>query len=181
MKYLLENEETDRLCFQKVNLSDFDRWLSFFKDPTSFAYWKGEFEKPEIECEKWFARQAERYKNDEGGMNTLIEKKSQELVGYCGLLAQTVDEKKELEIAYSLLFHYRNKGFASEAARKCRDFAFENHFSDSLISIVSLTNSPSARVAFKNGMQIEKQTIYNKNQVNIFRINKSDWLKNCTP
>ncbi len=31
--------------------------------------------------------------------------------------------------------------------KKCRDYAFENNFSDSLISIVSLTNSPSANVA----------------------------------
>jgi len=175
MKYLLYDQETSRLLFKKINNSDFDLWLEFFKDPSSFEHWAGQYEKPEIECKKWFDRQAERYKNDEGGMNTLIEKQSGKLIGYSGLLVQTVDNKTELEVAYSLLPNYRNKGFASEAAMKCRDFAFENNFFDSLISIISHTNAPSAKVAFKNGMRIEKQTVYKENQVNIFRIHKSVW------
>ncbi len=46
MKYLLENEETQRLFFKKVTLSDFDHWLNFFLDPASFAYWKGQYQEP---------------------------------------------------------------------------------------------------------------------------------------
>jgi len=175
--YLLENQETARLQFRKIKVTDFIPWLPFFNDPALFEHWKGEFLAPEIACQKWFDRQAERYQKKEGGMNALIEKSSGELVGYCGLLVQVIDRTRELEIGYSLLPDFRNKGFASEAAKKCRDFAFEKDFSDSLVSIISLTNSPSARVAVKNGMQIEKQTIYKDNKVNIFRIQKTDWQK----
>jgi len=110
-------------------------------------------------------------------MNALIEKQSGKLIGYAGLLMQTVDEKTELEVAYSLRPDYRNQGFAAEAAAKCCDFAFENSFAESLISIISLTNSPSAKVAIKNGMKIEKQTVYKENRVNIFRVHRSDWLE----
>jgi ribosomal-protein-alanine N-acetyltransferase len=178
MKFVLENVETARLQFRKINNADFDQWLGFFKDPSSFEHWTGEFDKPEIECKKWFKRQAERYENDEGGMNALIEKNEGNLIGYAGLLVQVVDGLPELEVAYSLLPDFRNKGLASEAAIKCRDYAFENDFADSLISIVSLSNAPSANVAVKNGMHIEKQTVYKENQVNIFRIFKTDWQKN---
>jgi ribosomal-protein-alanine N-acetyltransferase len=175
--YLLENQQTTRLQFRKIRATDFVSWLPFFHDPASFEHWRGEIQAPEIACKKWFDRQAERYEKKEGGMNALIEKRSGELVGYCGLLAQTVDGTRELEIGYSLLPNFRAKGLASEAARKCRDFAFEKDFSDSLISIVSLTNSPSAKVAVKNGMQLHKQTVYKENKVNIFRILKTDWQK----
>ena len=96
------------------------------------------------------------------------------MIGYCGLLVQPVDQKRKLEVGYSLLPEYRNKGYATEASRKCIGFAFQNNFTDSLISIISLTNTPSANVAIKNGMKIEKQTVYKENQVNIFRIYKSD-------
>ncbi|MBS1577911.1 MAG: GNAT family N-acetyltransferase, partial [Bacteroidetes bacterium] len=65
-------------------------------------------------------------------MNALIEKESGRLIGHCGLLVQTVDNITELEIAYSLLPEFWNKGYATEAASKCRDYAFENDFSDSL-------------------------------------------------
>ena len=103
-------------------------------------------------------------------MNALIEKQTGQLIGHCGLLVQTVDEIKELEIAYSLLPAYWNKGYATEAAMKCRDVAFENKFSDSLISIISVTNVPSEKVALKVGMKKDKETVYNGNRVNIFRM-----------
>ena len=108
-------------------------------------------------------------------MNTLLEKSTGKLVGYCGLLAQTVDGLPELEIGYSLLPDCRDKGFATEAAITCRDFAFDRQLSDSLISIISMTNEPSAKVARKIGMKVEKQTTYKGNEVNIFRIKKLDW------
>lgn len=175
MKYLLDCEETERLYFGKVHISDFDSWLPFFKDPASLKHWIGELQEPEVECENWYRKQLIRYETDQGGMNALIEKKNGNLVGHCGLLVQIVDGTVELEIGYSLLPNYINKGFATEAAIKCRDHAFQNSFSDSLISIVSHTNIPSANVARKNGMTIRKQTVYNQNPVNIFGIHKIDW------
>src|SRR5690606_8601635 len=99
------------------------------------------------------------------------------LIGHCGLLVQIVDNITELEIGYSLLPEFWKKGYATEAAGKCMGFAFENNFSDSLISIISLTNTPSQKVAIKNGMKIEKQTTYNDNKVYIFRIGKQQFKR----
>jgi [ribosomal protein S5]-alanine N-acetyltransferase len=172
MKYLLDGQETDRLIFRKVSWSDFDDWVKFFEDPVTSMYWVDEQETPQHACEKWYEKQHERYENDKGGMNALIEKSSGKLIGHCGLLVQTVDEIRELEIGYSLLPAFWNKGYAIEAATKCKTYAFENDFSDSLISIISLTNLPSQKVAVKNGMIIEKETMYHGNKVYIFRISR---------
>ncbi len=173
MKYLLNLEETERLHFRLVDVSDFDHWINFFKDPSSFAHWVEERQNPEIECRQWYEKQFNRYQANLGGMNSLVEKSTGELIGYSGLLVQYVDGKEELEVAYSLLPDYRNKGYATEAAKKCCDHAFQNNFSDSLISIISITNIPSSGVALKNGMTLDKQTIYKENRVNIFRIKRS--------
>lgn len=172
MKYLLEGEETARLAFRKVSAKDFDAWLEFHKDPITTLYWKSEKGTPEEECRQWYAKQQWRYDNDLGGMNAIVEKTSGLLIGHCGLLIQKVDNNTEMEIAYSLLPAYWNKGFATEAATKCRDFAFEHNFTDSLISIISITNIPSEKVAIKMGMYKHAQTKYNGNEVNIFRILK---------
>jgi [ribosomal protein S5]-alanine N-acetyltransferase len=175
MKYTLDSEETNRLHFRLVAISDFDSWIDFFKDPSSFAHWSGERKSPEAECNEWLEKQFNRYKSDLGGMNALIEKSTGILIGYGGLLVQYVDDIEELEIAYSLRPIHRNKGFATEAARKCMDYAFQNNFAGSLISIISVTNTPSSNVAIKNGMRLDKQTTYKENRVNIFRIEKRDW------
>lgn len=175
MRYLLHGEETARLTFRKIDRSDFHEWLPFHQNPASTRHWMAEFESPEAECEKWYEKQFMRYTEDRGGMNALIEKHSGKLIGHCGLLVQTVDGVTELEIGYSLLPAFWNKGYASEAAMKCRDFAFQNDFAESLISIISLTNLPSEKVALKNGMLKDKVTVYNDNRVNIFRITHENW------
>ncbi len=173
MKYLLDREETQRLLFRKIKETDYADWLAFHTDPSTSLYWTEEKGTPEEECTKWYKKQFNRYENDLGGMNALIEKSSGKLIGHCGLLVQTIGGNKELEIAYSLLPAYWNKGYATEACVKCRDTAFENKFSESLISIISIINLPSEKVARKIGMKKDIQTVYNGNAVNIFRIKKS--------
>ena len=175
MKYLLENQETERILFRKIKISDFNNWLEFHKNPITSEHWISKNETPEVECKKWYEKQFFRYENNLGGMNALIEKKTGILIGHCGLLIQEVDKITELEIGYSLLPEFWNKGFATESARKCKDYVFENNLSNSIISIISLTNRLSENVALKNGMKIEKTTRYNGNKVNIFRITKPEW------
>lgn len=181
MKYLLDGEETSRLLFRMIEESDFDQWLPFFEEPESFRYWDAILDSPKVECQRWYAKQSGRYDQDKGGMNALIEKSSDKLIGHCGLLVQRVDDIIELEIGYSLLPSFWNMGFATEAAIRCRDVAFVRKYSPSLISIISLKNTPSARVAEKNGMTIDKQTVYYDNPVNIFRITREKWALGNEP
>lgn len=127
---------------------------------------------PEAFCKAWFEKVFDRYKNNTGGHNVLIEKATGMRVGMCGLLVQDVDGKEELEIGYSLHPAFTGKGFATEAAQKCRDFAFENNFAQSLISIIHIENKSSENVAVRNGMTIEKTTVFKDIPVNIFSIKK---------
>jgi len=105
-------------------------------------------------------------------MNALIDKQTSELVGQCGLLIQTIDDIEELEIGYSLMPAHRGKGYASEAAIKCKEFAFENEYATSLISVIVPENTDSIKVAMNNGMKLDKTTTSNGDMVNIYRINK---------
>ena len=173
MKYLLDGVETERLFFRKVEESDFDYWLKFFEHPNSADYLGlGEDKDPYKQCRNWFDRLAYRYENDLGGMNMLIDKAAGEAVGQCGILIQEVDKKLEFEIGYSIMPRFWGLNFATEAAIKCKECAFERNYTNSLISIIHVDNIRSEKVARKNGMDIEKQTIFRDMPVNIFRINK---------
>jgi RimJ/RimL family protein N-acetyltransferase len=172
-KYLLEGQTTERLLFRSIQPSDFDDWLPFYHEPKSTQYWDGLPSDPVEACQLQFDRIFERYENDLGGMNALVLQETGQLVGICGLLVQTVDQMEELEIGYSVLPQFWQQGFAIEAAQKCKEFAFEHHFADSLISIIHVDNVPSQKVALKNGMHLQKTTSYKDNPVHIFRVDRA--------
>jgi [ribosomal protein S5]-alanine N-acetyltransferase len=82
-----------------------------------------------------------------------------------------LDGAEELEIDYSLMPSQQGKGYAIEAAKKCKEVAFENQLSPSIISIIHIHNEASAKVAINNGMLLDKSTLYNNSPVNVYRIN----------
>ncbi len=173
---LLFGEESERLSYRKVDDSYFPEWMEFCSDYESLKYIGINQElSPQEKCQIWFDRVYNRYENNLGGMNALILKQNNQFVGQCGLLIQTIDEIQEVEVGYSLMPNHRNQGYAIEAAKKCRDFAFENNLAESLISTIHMDNVCSAKVAVKNGMKLEKKTLFRGLPVQIFRISKADW------
>ena len=106
MNLLLEGEESKRLSFRKVLKTDFNAWLPFHQEPLSSLYFAGEVLEPEAACQNWFTKVFNRYTENLGGLNALINKDTGQLIGMCGLLIQTVDELQELKIGYSILPEY---------------------------------------------------------------------------
>jgi RimJ/RimL family protein N-acetyltransferase len=170
--FLLHVQSSARLRFREIQESDAPLWLPFFENAANFAHWNEVVSDPVHACREWYEKQRHRYTQGLGGMHALFEKSSGRFIGHAGLLIQTVDEQHELEIAYSLLPEFAGKGYATEAAAVCRDVAFEKRLAPSVISIISITNLASQRVAIKNGLTLERETIYKKNRVYIFRITR---------
>lgn len=176
MKYLLTQQETKRLTFRKLQDSDFEDWLPLFEDEKTRQLLGMENYKTAQECcEKWFEWTYHRYENNLGGQNVLISKEHNTMVGQAGLLVREINGLFELEVAYSILPAYRNKGFAIEAAKKCRDFAFENNFHNRLVSIIVPENDNSKKVALKNGMHFSEKINYGDNDMEVFEILKNQW------
>jgi [ribosomal protein S5]-alanine N-acetyltransferase len=98
------------------------------------------------------------------------------LIGYCGFFCQVVDEVKEIEIGYRLHPDYWNRGLATEAARAVRRYAFEVLKLERVISLIYPENHASRRVTEKNGMKLEKMTVFRGFPAQVFSCSRADSL-----
>ena len=170
MKYVLLNETSERLQFRPIVTKDWETWLPFFKSPAAMKHWPMGNLTPEEYAKQWYQKQWDRYEKGWGGMNALIEKKSGKLIGHAGLLTQKVESKIELEVAYSLLPQYWKKGYATEAALKCKEVAFQQKYTDRLIAIIAQSNENSIAVALRVGFSFEKSIQFQGIDANIFSL-----------
>ena len=169
---------TERLEMRPLVFEDYQWWLPFMKDPQAirFLLFSDDWT-PEDRAKAWMERQLKRYEDEQFGLTALIDKTTGEPVGQCGLLSQEVDGKPELEIGYHILPIHWGKGFATEAAVRFKNFAFEHQIADSVISIIAPENFASQKVAQKNGLQFERATRFRDCDVQIFRISAKTWKK----
>ena len=175
MNYLLENITSERIIYRKLEHDDFQDWLPLFQQPDAAKYLGLEhLETPELQCQAWFDKTFNRYENDLGSMNVMICKETGKMVGQCGILIQTIEEKQEIEIGYSILPEFRGKKYAQEAAETCKNFAFENKISNNLVSIIHQENIPSQKVAISNGMYLDKNITYHEQPYQVYRIIKNE-------
>ncbi len=116
---------------------------------------------------------------DEAGLPSqfaVIFRSNNELIGYCGFLHWHIDGAGEIEIGYRLDPDYWNRGLASEAAQAVRDHAFRDLTLPKVISLIHPDNVPSRRVAEKNGMKIERETVFRGFPTFVFAITREEWL-----
>ena len=99
---------------------------------------------------------------------------SSECIGHCGLTELTIDGVDELEIGYRIGEQYQGRGYATEAASAVRKLLFD-HGVDHVISAIASDNTASQRVAQKNGMRWERQSLCLGKPVEIYGITRSDF------
>lgn len=169
--------ETGRLTTRFLTEGDIPHWCEYFTDPENCRFLSLP-DVPSIEekASIMVNYALTRYKNNTLGLQALITKDTQELIGMCGLLVQEVNGKKEIEVGYHMLKRFWGKGYAIEAAQMFRDYGFEHSDSDVIISIINPLNEPSKKVARRNGMTLrESGTPFRNSAYDIFGITRQEW------
>lgn len=142
--------ETERLYLRELRREDRTALCGMLQDAEVMYAYEHAFSDEEVD--QWLARQLERYERDGFGLWAVIEKQSGELVGQCGLTMQPYREREVVEVGYLLVKRFWRRGYATEAAVACREYAFERLKIPEVYSIIRENNFASQRVAKRNGM-----------------------------
>ncbi|MFT3688026.1 GNAT family N-acetyltransferase [Paenirhodobacter sp.] len=87
------------------------------------------------------------------GRWTLIEKASEEIVGMVGIF--NPEGWPEPEVGWDLFNGYEGRGYATEAGRAARAYAYDTLGMKTIISLTRLANTQSAAVAQRLGATLE--------------------------
>lgn len=145
--------ETDRLYLREMNQDDFPSLCRILQDDETMYAYEGAFSDAEVQ--EWLDRQISRYQKWNFGLWAVILKKKEEMIGQCGLTMQPWKDEEVLEIGYLFERLYWHKGYATEAAKVCKEYAFEILKADEVCSIIRDTNIASQQVAIRNGMIVK--------------------------
>ncbi|QDU60783.1 anhydro-N-acetylmuramic acid kinase [Planctomycetes bacterium Pan216] len=149
--------ETERLILRPFVESDAESLHRVFSDPVAMKHYPSPLDLEGTRA--WIERNQKRYEEDGVGLWAMVRKVTGSVIGDCGLTIQSVEGTGELEIGFHVLRTLWGRGFATEAATACRDYAFEVLERDRVISWMCPRNIPSRYVAERIGMSFEKEVI----------------------
>lgn len=144
--------ETERLYLREMNQEDFNSLCQILQDEDTMYAYEGAFSDNEVQ--EWLDKQIFRYHKFNFGLWAVILKETNEMIGQCGLTMQPWKDTELLEIGYLFNKLYWHKGYATEAAKACKKYAFEVLKADEVCSIIRDTNTASQNVAVRNGMTV---------------------------
>lgn len=197
--------QTDRMYLRELCADDLDALSKILRDEETMYAYEGAFS--EAETLEWLERQQTRYQKYGFGLWAAVLNDTDELIGQCGLTMQPwrraavsseasaspdtrrgillCDEHDEhielLEVGYLFRRDCWHKGYATEAARACMEYAFRELNADEVCSIIRDTNTASQRVALRNGMSRKDSMIKHYRGVDMphfrYSITRGEFLK----
>lgn len=166
--------ETDRLILREYVIEDFEALYEIVSDKETMQHYPVPFD--EDKTRNWIKWNLDNYKKYGFGLWAVVLKETGEFIGDCGITIQDIDGEKLPEIGYHIHKKYWRKGFAKEAARAVRDWAFLNTQYDTVYSYMKYTNIGSYSTAIANGMKKVKEYPDTKNTISYaYAITRKEW------
>lgn len=149
--------ETERIYLRELMWTDYKALCEILQDEETMYAYEGAFSDAEVQ--EWLDRQISRYKKWGFGLWAVILKETDEMIGQCGLTMQPWKDREVLEIGYLFNRSHWHNGYATEAAKACKKYAFEVLEAGEVCSIIRDTNTASQNVALRNGMKASDSTV----------------------
>jgi [ribosomal protein S5]-alanine N-acetyltransferase len=162
--------ETERLRLRPYRLEDLDDLHAMFSDPEHMRWYPAPFDRETTRA--WLERQIAATTTRGYALWIVEDRSSGEFLGTAGPTLQLVEDIDEVEIGWHTRPGRKGEGIAPEAAAVARDWAFAHLEIDHLIALVRPENLPSARVAEKVGMHVDREVDHKGLRHHVYRIDR---------
>ena len=171
--------ETQRLALREMDPEDFQALFRALGDAENMSHYPQPFDGARVE--DWIERNRNRYRENGFGLWAVCLRDTGEMIGDCGLTLQPINGEWLPEIGYHIRRDCQRMGYAKEAARAVRDWAFQNTDFPAMYSCCKYTNEPSIRTAESIGMRFVFEYPDQANgTTHVSMISREDWLKEKT-
>jgi RimJ/RimL family protein N-acetyltransferase len=144
--------ETDRSQLRMFTMDDLDELSPIFADPEVVRHLGSGKPAPRSETETALRSIITHWERHGFGRWAVLDKGTRKLIGYGGL--RSFDGEPEL--VYLLAKPYWGRGLATEIARACLKYGFEDRGFERIIGMAKTANVASQRVLDKTGMCFER-------------------------
>lgn len=148
----MELMRTQRLILREMTRGDYGALCKMLCDGRVMYAYAHAFSAEEATA--WLENQLRRYREEGFGLWAVVLREGGEMIGQCGLTLQDWEGRRVPEIGYLFCKEYWHRGYATEAARACKRYAFDRLGLGEVFSIIRDNNAPSRRVAERNGMRV---------------------------
>jgi RimJ/RimL family protein N-acetyltransferase len=158
--------ETERLLLRIPETRDVDGYLEVFRDPQVLTFLGIVAASPD-DAATGIDRMRRHWHRHGIGLFSVVRKEDERLLGRVGFLLwdpvrwvsamrEDLDGELETEIGWTLGSEHWGRGYATEAAIACRDWALGGLGLTRLVSVIAPGNTASIRVAEKIGASFER-------------------------
>jgi RimJ/RimL family protein N-acetyltransferase len=141
---------TNRLYLRELSIEDTENFYLLNADEEVIKY-TGDKAFESIEKAKTFLENYNPYQEYGYGRWAVVDKSNDEFLGWCGL--KFSPKLQETDIGFRFFKKHWNKGFATESAKVCLNYAFENLHLNKIVGRAMEANIASIKVLEKIGMQ----------------------------
>lgn len=145
--------ESDRLGFRMWEESDKEPFAKMNANEEVMKYFPKVLESKE--SDEFVHRIREHFKQNGYGLWVVEIKDTKEFIGFIGFLIATFEAEFTpcVEIGWRLDNKYWNKGYATEGARACLEYGFNELNLERVYSFTAVINEPSQNVMNKIGLK----------------------------
>ncbi len=174
--------QTERLILREINESDIQGIFELDSDPKVHAYLGNNPIKSLAEAKNIVAYIKNQYVENGIGRWAIIDKASNEFVGWSGLKYEKEIRKNfnYYDLGYRIKRKFWNKGIATETAIEALKYGFTTMNLTEIYAAANIDNIGSNKILTKIGFDFVETFEYDGKMHNWYQFNQTDWTKKQT-